>query len=157
MKKIFLAAALALSSLAMMAESYAHSLIVNKKSGETVEYKFEADPKVTFDAADMVITTGDAQVRHAIADLEKLSFTKTVGIEQVEANKSDIRVAVTSSQVTVEGLTPGMNVSIYSIDGRAVANAVADTQGTVQVSIDNLPAGIYVAASEAHSFKFAKK
>lgn len=106
MKRIILAAALALSSVAMFAEGFAHSLIVSKKSGETVEYKFEADPRVSFDAGDMVIATGQQQVRHAIADLEKLSFTKTVGIDKVEANKSDISVAVTSSYVEVEGIAP---------------------------------------------------
>ena len=54
MKRIILAAALALSSVAMFAEGFAHSLIVSKKSGETVEYKFEADPRVSFDAGDML-------------------------------------------------------------------------------------------------------
>ena len=83
MKRIILAAALALSSVAMFAEGFAHSLIVSKKSGETVEYKFEADPRVSFDSGDMVIATGQQQVRHAISDLEKLSFTKTVGIDKV--------------------------------------------------------------------------
>lgn len=157
MKRIILAAALALSSVAMFAEGFAHSLIVSKKSGETVEYKFEADPRVSFDAGDMVIATGQQQVRHAIADLEKLSFTKTVGIDKVEANKSDISVAVTSSYVEVEGIAPGTVLTVYSLEGRNVASAVADAQGTAQASIANLAPGIYVAACEAHSFKFVKK
>lgn len=157
MKKFILAAALALTSVAMFAESFAHSLIVNKKSGETVEYKFEADPQVTFDAGDMVIATGEQQVRHAIADLEKLTFSKVVGLDKVEANNSDIRVAVTSSYVSVEGIAPGMVLSIYSLDGRSLTSAPADAQGSVQIGIDQLAPGIYVAASEAHSFKFVKK
>jgi hypothetical protein len=157
MKKFILAAALALTSVAMFAESFAHSLIVNKKSGETVEYKFETDPQVTFDAGDMVIATGEQQVRHAIADLEKLTFSKVVGLDKVEANNSDIRVAVTSSYVSVEGIAPGMVLSIYSLDGRSLTSATADAQGSVQIGIDQLAPGIYVAASEAHSFKFVKK
>ena len=105
----------------------------------------------------MVIATGQQQVRHAIADLEKLSFTKTVGIDKVEANKSDISVAVTSSYVEVEGIAPGAVLTVYSLEGRNVASAVADAQGTAQASIANLAPGIYVAACEAHSFKFVKK
>lgn len=146
-----------LSSVAMFAEGFAYSLIVNKKSGETVEYKFEADPRVTFDAGDMVIATGEQQVRHAITDLEKLTFTKTVGIEKVDANKSDIRVAVTSTYIAVEGLVPGSVLTVYSLEGRNVASAVADAQGAAQAAISDLAPGIYVAACEAHSFKFVKK
>ena len=77
----------------------------------------------------MVIATGQQQVRHAIADLEKLSFTKTVGIDKVEANKSDISVAVTSSYVEVEGIAPGAVLTVYSLEGRNVASAVADGTG----------------------------
>ena len=45
MKRIILAAALALSSVAMFAEGFAHSLIVSKKSGETVEYNSRPTPE----------------------------------------------------------------------------------------------------------------
>lgn len=148
---------MALAAIGASAENFAHSLIVNKKSGESVEYKFEADPRVTFDAEDMVISTGDATVRHAIADLEKLTFTKTVGLDKVEASNVGISVAVTASYVSVKGLESGARLSVYALDGRFMADAVADASGAVTVNITNLSAGIYVAASDAHSFKFVKK
>ena len=148
---------MALAAIGASAENFAHSLIVNKKSGESVEYKFEADPKVTFDAEDMVITTGDATVRHAIIDLENLKFTKTVGLDKVEASKAEISVAVTASYVSVQGLEAGARLAVYALDGRPMADAAADASGTATVNISNLSAGIYVAAADAHSFKFVKK
>lgn len=56
-----------------------------------------------------------------------------------------------------EGIAPGAVLTVYSLEGRNVASAVADAQGTAQASIANLAPGIYVAACEAHSFKFVKK
>ena len=142
--------------MCLTAARYNHSLIVNLKSGDKVEYKFEADPQVSFSGADMVIKAGDQTVKHAIPDLENLTFTKTVGINDARADKAEIAVSVSKNEVIVEGLQPGMTLSVYTADGRRAASATAAADGSARLSTDGLAPGVYVASTPLNSFKFAK-
>lgn len=157
MKRYIIAVvALVLSAAAMMAQTVEHSLVVNKKSGETVEYKFKNDPKVSFVEQDMVITTGTDNVHHPIADLQNLTFSKTVGLDNVTDKKADIIVTFTGETIIFEGLDEGMVLAIFSLDGKKLADGRADSDGRATVAISDLEAGVYVASSPIHSFKFVK-
>jgi hypothetical protein len=57
--------------------------------------------------------------------------------------------------IEVNGARPGAAVMIFDIAGRMAAQAQADGDGTVEMSVDDLPPGLYCAVCGDSSTRFA--
>lgn len=160
MKKFFISAAASLIALAAGAvESAPHSLVITKKSGETVEYKFADQPVATFEGADMVITlalTG-TQVTYPAAQVATLTVTpRTLGVDDAAVAVPTVTFEIAPEAITCSGLAAGTRVALYAADGRIVASAAANADGSAVIALGGTPAGVYIVAAGNESFKFIK-
>ncbi|MBD5355764.1 MAG: hypothetical protein HDR88_02005 [Bacteroides sp.] len=156
MKKYIIASIMALAS-AFTVSAYDYSLLVNTKDGNVVEYQFEFNPVATFDGDEMIIVddyTG-VDTRFNMADIINLTIKKPdSAVGKIET--PHLTIGVTKDHLSVSGLDKGSCVNIYNLSGATVASAVAGEDGTVNIAVDGLGSGVFVASMPGNSFKFIR-
>ena len=55
-----------------------------------------------------------------------------------------------------QGLQPGSRVSVYAVSGQAVASAVVDANGAVEIALDG-QTGVFIVKTLTKSFKLIRK
>lgn len=159
MKKIiFSILAIVAMAFNALAVEYTHVLVVNKKDGTNVEYKFTDMPVVTFEGENMKITlsSDDSKVYHPIEDLKNLTFalTEDRAVGSVESNS--VQFGLSNEALEAFGLEEGTRVSVYDMSGRLVGDAVADAIGFASVNLTGFDKGVYAVKAGNNSFKFAR-
>lgn len=144
MKKIILSLGLALLSATAFAESTV--LILKLSDGKSDTYLLNEKPVITFEGANMLITTSDLSNSYARADVKSMEFSSDdSGITlPVEHNTTySYRDNVFSCQ--------GHMIEVYSISGTRVASA------RDAVSLADLPAAPYIINVNNESIKIIKR
>lgn len=133
------------------------NLIVHTGNGQSIEYSFALEPRVTFEGNDLVLTDID-ETRVVYPMSEGVSFT----FNNINTAVNDIKAAPSMSVrlvggiVTVSGLEPETAVMVYDLAGRRVASATADLTGAATVNTQGWNPGAYVFAAKGQSFKIIK-
>lgn len=164
MKKILLTIMLCIAGVIGAAAQHSnvgrHILVVNTVSGEPVEFAFQTDPVATIEGKDVVITDiNDDRVLFPVTDLVNITFKidpKFDSVETLESDGTAVRFTLTRTEVSVSGLEPGAQVTLYSLDGAKIVAAKAAADGTLTISTQSLPKGVYTVVAPKHSFKFIK-
>lgn len=161
MKKIsILAVALAASVFGAFAAGYTHSLLVNYKSGNVVEFQFEDEPKMVFvdDGVEITAKGSGDYLLESVADIRNLTFSEkeSLGVGNLKDSKHVV-VTYDGDILSMKGLSKNAPLYIYSATGTLCEKAVADGDGTISLYLHRLPTGVYVAATQEHTFKFVKK
>ncbi len=159
MKKYIIAAMMAVASVfAASAENGdGYSLLINTGDGNVVEYEFQYYPVATFDGDEMVITDewSAESMRYNIADIVNMTIKKpATGVAEVSNNH--LKVAVTKDNIRVTGLAEGASIAIYNMAGSMVASATAGKDGSVNIAVNGLGTGVFVATMPGNSFKFIR-
>ena len=112
---------------------------------------------VTYTATAAHIESATLTEDYNLADVVNFTFQDITSL--VESPVSDeVRITVTSDQVTIQGLQEGTSVTLADIQGRVFANDSAGIDGIVSLTTGNLPAGVYVVATSAgRAFKIMRK
>ena len=143
----------AMTSAAYGADQY---LIVHKSDGGTTSYVLSDTPKVTFDASTMHITGAEFSDDYAIAEVAKFTFSDTSGIGEVAKDES--RVSLLDNTLTLEGWTPGAQVSVCDLQGRVAKQSAISGEGAASIELGGLAPGVYIVSiSTGKSFKIIVK
>lgn len=153
-KFLFVLAALVLLPYTMHAEE---GVILLLKSGKSVGFAFQDKPAI-FPGSTLVITSQKgAKVEYAYHDVQRFYWgdvSASSGITPVEKNK--VVFHLTDDGITVEGLTKGECVSIYTIDGKAVASATS-SNGNTSLRWSSSAKVFIVRTSSGECFKFVRQ
>lgn len=142
---------------AVAQETIQEALVVYLKDGSRYAYVLEEKPTVQFNGEQLLIESPQISDTHKMGDVRDVRFEdKTSGVEETPAD--ECRITVTSDEVSVSGLRPGVTVSIYDLQGRTMATTAAADDGVAALSTANIAPGVYVVvASDKHSFKIYKR
>lgn len=156
MKKVLVLLLAVFASFQLAQAAYTNDdLIIETKDGNTVAYHLSTRPVVTFELTDLVLTSTDVTVKYPVTDVKELRFADgTTAINNTKVG--DITFSINGNMVSANGLTKGDNLEIYSIDGKAIANASVDANGAASVDISVLGQGVYVVKAGKKSYKILK-
>lgn len=147
---LFFAAA-ALHSLAQQTDK---ALIVEMKSGEKVAFTFANNPQIRFVDDNLVINTNLYEFSYAAAAVQRYVFGASVtGINAPVADGNIIE----GDDLTLNLLKSGSDVTVFSTDGKVVLAGKANSQGVAQLSLKNLPVGVYVVKTDSFTTKILKR
>lgn len=145
---------------ASAAEVILTTMAITAKNGDVVELQFVDEPIATFTDENVTFTDiNEKKLIYPMADVEKITFESTTrsAVEEIADDAAArLRVCVTKTAVTVDGLEPGALLSVYNLAGQLAASAIADAAGHAEASTESLAAGVYVVVMPNHSFKFVK-
>ena len=142
-------------------------LVVWTKDGRSAGYAFAAHPVVSIDGNTFYVGKDGSKavgyrasniLRFTISDHFEQSAGEVVkadGVAAEPALRPQLRLSPTT--MCVSGLTPDAPVRIFDGSGRLVQQAVADSDGSLTMSMLPLRRGVYVISSGQTSFKIIRK
>ena len=122
-------------------------------------FLLSSNPKVSMADKTVVITSdaGDKIELDQNGKTAKFEFidTSSTSIEEVGIDAAIFNI----NQSSIEGrnLTVGSTVEIYDISGKKISTNRVDETGFVNISLSELPKGVYLFNSIDKNFKFYKK
>ena len=144
---------------ALMSAQKGKTLSVIMNDGTSVYFLLDEQPRVTFvdDAVKIVSTTNETTIKRSL--VKKFEFVDEIptSVNEVEEEVAADRFELTGNSICIEGLAPGCAVRLYSIRGEMLVSAVADDNGSLTLSFESLPSGVYVVNYNETTIKFMKR
>lgn len=150
-KKLLVALLLSATLAPVSAQTAEQALIVEMKSGKKVSFAFRDNPKLSFSGSNLVVNTHLYEFTYDVATIQCYLFgaadptditLPTVDGSIVDGNQLLIRLGKAYTIVTV-----------YAVDGKAVLTATTDEQGVANLSLVELPVGVYIVKIDNFSTK----
>ena len=143
----FFVALFAVTTLGAQRYEYLTFRLLN---GNECSMNITSGATITFENASLVMNAGDKQLDLALSDLNAMYFAASpTGINDATA----IAVKASYSNGTLQVTAPaGCVVSVYGLDGRAVATLKKSTNGTERYSLP-LSNGMYIVRVGQQSVK----
>lgn len=157
MKKIYQVALAALTLSVLTATKAAAddmTLVVSLEDGSSVTCSFAKKPQMTFADNTLTLTTADGVAgswEFTAVDSWSFSANDPSGIESTKAGTA---IAIRDGRITVSGT---QSVTVYNLAGKAVKTSTLSNGNEQVVTVDNLPAGVYVLQVGKQSVKFSVK
>lgn len=138
-------------------------LVVESAGGETIAIGADLKPVIATTADGYELKYGDEVTAFAWSELKKVTVEETVAdanatpVEKVTVEPVKPNFNVTPGEIQISGAEPGSMVQIYSLNGRQQQSARVGENGSVSLSTQGLPAGIYIIKTNKSTFKLIKK
>lgn len=141
-------------SLMTMAEEVSiTTLEVWTRSGQKIAYALSERPVATYSDNDLVLTTSEMVINYPLAELHKFTFG-TDEASSVIAHSAPVgKVAQQNGTLILSGFQAGIQVAVYTIDGRLAFSGKTATNGTLELSLRQLFAGVYVVKTGSLTHK----
>lgn len=138
-----------------------HQLVVELKAGGNYTFNLDTAPKVSFEQENLVVTVGEDRMEMALSDVKDYHFAikkvdtgiEKTGKEDVYDTSAHFRI----TQTDIQGLAPGETVTVYTMDGKLVARAKADANGTAQIAMQQLSQGVFILKTSSKSIKLINR
>lgn len=158
MKKLLLSLLLfAFSALTFAQKKDVLSILM--KDGTSVYFLLEEKPLITFENSDVKVVSSTDEAVLERAQVDRFEFVDEVptAIEELEEEIAREKFEMTRNAIHLSGLAPGCKVQLFSISGQSILATAANENGAVTISIDSLPAGIYLVNYNEITIKFIKQ
>lgn len=145
---MFLAALMAAMSATMMADTYEYLTA----SYNEVEQSFSlaSIKKITFEGDQIVVYTTEGEVRLPQEEISKMYFTSTpTAIESMAEQSKGLQMQDGKLTATGKGM-----LHIYNSNGTLLQ--MAQVNGTMNISLSELPKGVYIVNLGKETIKVAK-
>lgn len=158
MKRNLLSFLLLLFSFMAVAQTEAqHKLVIYLNDGNRADFVLAEQPKITFSGDSLCVTSPTTTVEIARVAVKNFKFEKCEENESsIETPHSEVSITTRGESITLTGLTNGEIITVYSIDGKAMAKATA-VDGCCTIALDSLASGIYLINICTTTIKYLKK
>ena len=144
--------------LAILSSSSAKSqtLVIWQKDGSKVYYALDEQPKTTFTAEDLVITTNNATINYPLSKIQRYTYEGgSLGINDIKAQ--GVAISHHGDEIIVIGLPVGKYIYVYGVDGKQLLSRQCDGSNRQTLSLSKLPTGVYIIKAETINYKFLKR
>ena len=113
------------------------------------------------DNDDIIFTTKDVEVSlyyNMLLGVYFLHRDDPSGIDEVKTdNERSVCYDITAQRIRISGLQNGENVSLFNLEGGALASVKADANGMVDIGLSGMSGMVYVVKVGGKSFKVTIK
>ena len=159
LKKLLLMFALAVT-VTTQAQSDYSTLVVETKSGTTLELSLQKKPQVGIGINTFSIICGDEVTSYIHEEVRKFYFKpySATSIDTPVA-KNTIRIVMhNQSKVVIDGVSEQSKVRLYTLDGQALPVVSSTSDNQLTVSLDELTPGTYILnIDNKQTFKLLKR
>ena len=150
---------LSFGSFCVNAQEKVPGIIVELKNGEKLEFRLVDKPKMVFDGTKIALTAEGVSLEYTPSELLKVTTGEvenvSSGIEELNAEQGDIQV--NGGFVRLSGFTSGEPVLVYSASGVLKSSFATSSDGSLTISISDLPTGISIIKTNKQSIKITKR
>ena len=149
--KNLLAALLLMVSTIMMADDL-NCLTISYNSSSVEDIYLPTVQRITFEERYVVVTTTDGKYSYPISALDKITFTEKTDATAIEALPEQAEdLTFKDGRLSIKG--NGL-LRIYNTAGALVC--IANVKEGANVSLNNLPAGVYIVRMGDKTIKLRK-
>lgn len=130
------------------------ALVIELRDGSNAIFLLAENPRVTFAGEQLSIVSSSATMEFNRRDVKNWHFVDTPS--SVENITAEAKAKLEGGALLISGITDDTAIALYSVDGVAVKYS-AVIGGTCTISLDDIPAGIYIVKFNNTTFKFLKK
>ena len=135
-------------------------LIVWQSETRKDYYLLREKPKVTMNNGDFILTTTSTTIAYPFDNIWKFTLADNdsdpSGIKDLKAVAGPA-LERQSDKVILTGEVANSPIYIYKVDGQLVKALRTDNNGQAEVSISDLPAGVYVVRTNGVTIKITKR
>lgn len=126
-----------------------------KRDGQKVCYDMASNPKVTIVGNELVITANNVSFRYALQTIQRYTYSEvTEGLDSVTSKS--LFFSFHGEHLLISGITPGQLVTVYSEDGKLLAEATANTDYSASIPLLRYGKGNYIVNVGHYSYKIQK-
>jgi len=154
-KKLLALLLMAATAVHAEAQTLEQALTVEMRNGDKVSFAFADRPTLRFVGDSLVVNAHMYQIAYAADKVQRYTFgtTETDGISQPAIGGK----VVYGDNLTLNLGEANATVCVYTTDGKTVVSATANEQGTANIPLSSLPAGVYIVKSGDFSTKILKR
>ena len=134
-------------------------IIVELSSGEKMEYRLKDHPKMTYDGQTIKLTADGVSLSYTPSEITKVTTGEvddvSNGIEELKSSTGEI--SINTGFVRLSGFQPNESVRVYSMDGKIRTNYQTLADGSLVISLSNLPLGISIIKVNKETIKITKR
>lgn len=148
---------LALSCLDIAAGGASSVLMVWAKDGTKVAFALAEKPTVTFDAANLLISSGGVSVSYPLENMARFTYGsgEPTDIKGAEADRASFKV--NGETLLFPALKANSTVSVYSLNGTLVLKKTTGADGECAIPLSGMASGVYVITVNGLSYKISKR
>ena len=141
----------------LQAQTLADCVVVETTGGERMEYLLSDLLRITRSADAVTLTTTNTTVELSAESILKvyLATSSPTAVQEVKSPVGDVRLK--ESLLFLSGYQPGARMSLYQADGQLLQHKSIGDDGTLTLSLEQLPSGIYIIKTNHQSIKIIKK
>lgn len=144
-------ASLFLASFALSGSAV--NLVVEESSGGVSRFDLGSNPILTCRGDSLVVSSNEASASFLIDDVAKYYFRESESTEVTDKLASVQFVAVKDGDVLIKNGKAGSVVDVYSADGLSVGRYAVSADGSLKISLTNLPKGVYLIKTNLATIK----
>lgn len=130
------------------------ALVVELRDGSSTTISLSEAPRITFAGEQMSIISSTTSMDILRSDIKNYHFIDApLSIDETTAPSQAV---IENNTLTVSGVAPNTTITFYTVSGVVVKHAVA-TDGHCTITLNDLPAGLYIVTYNNTTFKFLKK
>lgn len=158
MKEIILTFIFVCFGIVIHADITPNTLTVWAKDGSKVSYALSQRPRVTFSGEDLIISSGDNEVKYPLYQMSRFTFESTSGIDMVDAEGDNVKpFEFNGDEMLFPAIEKDYQVSICAIDGKVIINREVKSGTTLRIPLDSLNSGIYLVNVSGITYKVIKR
>ncbi len=134
----------------------AQRLVIWQKDGSKVSYDLDEEPMTTFTTTDLVITTKKATINYPLSMIHRYTYEGfPSGLADAKAH--GISISHDGNNIIIKGLETGKTAAVYSVNGIQLQAKRSNGSDRLVLSLNQLPAGVYVIKADEITYKFTKR
>lgn len=132
----------------------ATTLCIENTKGEVVQFPLSESPKMMFKSSFAIVQASTTKV-FRFKEIRQVYFTdRTTGINDATTPEEISRQLNT---ITLNKFAANTVVRVYTTSGMIAKQAYTDSEGSLQITTDDLARGTYIIKAGKTAFKFMKK
>lgn len=148
------AMAIMISIVGIKAHADVSYLVLNFVDDTSTTFPLADNPIIKNSSGELIVESVNMKITVAYKDLKNYILSEEAGVEECIIEKTH---KILDGNIYFYGLKEGEHVTIYSIDGKIITDAVGSYDGTAVIDMSGLGRGIFIARCNNLSIKFINK
>lgn len=128
-------------------------MVLTQKDGTVSQFALRDAPVVTYEGSNIVVSCGEQQFSADMAGITDIKFEETETDAIAPLQGAEPQVSFSFGKASFSGMKGGSVVRVYTIDGKAIMSAPADSDGNAHIDLGTLSRGIYIVRTPSQSYK----
>ena len=129
------------------------------KNGQRIDLLLSEKPNVQFNEGSLKFVTSGTAIEYNASDVKEftLEAISPTGINNFSADDKDCVITQSGNTLSVSGAEPYAKFYLYTAGSMLVSTYVANGNGTLSMSLDQLGQGVYILKTASTTFKVMKR